>query len=70
MAKESLAELSDSDLFNRLDEKKEDLFQMRFQYVTGQLDNNQLMGVTRKDIARVKTEIRRREIAAAEAGDE
>lgn len=70
MAKESLTDLSDADLLNRLDEKKEDLFQMRFQYVTGQLDNNQLMGVTRKDIARVKTEIRRREIAAAEAGDE
>ena len=70
MAKDALQELSDADLLNRLDEKKEDLFQMRFQYVTGQLDNNQLMGVTRKDIARVKTEIRRREIAAAEAGDE
>jgi len=65
--KESLRDVSDAELFVKLDEAKEELFNLRFQNVTGQLDNSSRLGVVRKQIARVNTELREREIAAAEA---
>ena len=67
MAKQNLTELSDSDLLELLDETKDELLNLRFQNVTGQLDNNQRIGIVRKDGARIKTELRMREINAAEA---
>ena len=68
MAKQNLTELSDSDLLELLDETKDELLNLRFQIVTGQLDNNQRIGLVRKDVARIKTELRMREINAAEQG--
>ena len=68
MAKQNLTELSDSDLLELLDETKDELLNLRFQNVTGQLDNNQRIGIVRKDVARIKTELRMREINAAEQG--
>ncbi len=65
--KESLRDVSDAELFVKLDEAKEELFNLRFQNVTGQLDNSSRLGVVRKQIARVNTELREREIAAAES---
>jgi large subunit ribosomal protein L29 len=62
-----LRDLSDKDLVDRLDEAKKELFNLRFQNVTGQLDNNARMGAVRKDVARINTLLRQREIAAAEA---
>jgi large subunit ribosomal protein L29 len=50
-----------------LSEAKEELFNLRFQNATGQLDNSSRLGQVRKDIARVETLLREREIAAAEA---
>ncbi|MEM7096366.1 MAG: 50S ribosomal protein L29 [Actinomycetota bacterium] len=70
MAKQNLTELSDGDLLELLDETKDELLNLRFQIVTGQLDNNQRIGLVRKDVARIKTELRMREIAAAEAAVE
>ena len=68
MAKaQDLTELSDSDLFDLLDETKDESLNLRFQHVTGQLDNFKRIGVVRKQVARIKTEIRMREINAAEA---
>jgi large subunit ribosomal protein L29 len=64
---ESLRDLADGELFDRLAESKEELFNLRFQLVTGQLDNTARLGVVRKQIARIHTEVREREIAAAEA---
>ena len=69
MAKQNLAELSDGDLIELLDETKDELFNLRFQLVTGQLDNNQRVGIVRKEVARIKTELRVREIEAAEAAE-
>ena len=63
----SITELSDTDLVERLDETKEELFNLRFQHVTGQLDNSARLGQVRRDVARLHTELRAREIAAAEA---
>ncbi|MDZ7679249.1 MAG: 50S ribosomal protein L29 [Acidimicrobiales bacterium] len=68
MAKRSaLADLSDRDLLERLGEHKQELFNLRFQNVTGQLDNYARLRQVKRDIARVNTELRAREIAAAEA---
>jgi large subunit ribosomal protein L29 len=71
MAKtETIRDLSDGELLSRLADAKEELFNLRFQGVTGQLDNNARLGAVRKQIARLNTELRAREIAAAEALDE
>ena len=67
MAKKKLTELSDADLLARLDEVSEELFNLRFQNATGQLSNVSNIGAARKEKARVLTELRAREIAAAEA---
>jgi large subunit ribosomal protein L29 len=67
MAKKSLTELGDTDLLERLSETKEELFNLRFQNVTGQLDNSARLGQLRREVARINTELRAREIAAAEA---
>ncbi|MYA85788.1 MAG: 50S ribosomal protein L29 [Acidimicrobiaceae bacterium] len=63
----ALTDLGDTDLIERLSEAKEELFNLRFQLATGQLDNPTRLKQVRRDIARVLTELRAREIAAAEA---
>ncbi len=63
----ALADLGDTDLIERLSEAKEELFNLRFQFATGQLDNPARLKQVRHDIARMLTELRAREIAAAEA---
>ena len=63
----ALADLGDTDLIERLSEAKEELFNLRFQFATGQLDNPARLTQVRRDIARLLTELRAREIAAAEA---
>jgi large subunit ribosomal protein L29 len=69
MAKSDLAvrELPDHELVERLSETKHELFNLRFQHVTGQLDNSARLGQLKRDIARINTELREREIAGAEA---
>jgi large subunit ribosomal protein L29 len=62
-----LREFNEDELEHRLSEAKEELFNLRFQNATGQLDNSSRLGQVRKDIARVETLLREREIAAAEA---
>ena len=57
----------DQELVDRLAETKQELFNLRFQHVTGQLDNYTRLRDLRRDIARLNTELRAREIAAAEA---
>ena len=63
----ALADLGDTDLLEKLFDAKEELFNLRFQLATGQLDNTARFTVVKKDIARVLTELRIREIADAEA---
>ena len=60
-------ELHDEELENRLAEASQELFNLRFQHVTGQLDNYARLGQVRRDLARIKTLLREREIEAAEA---
>ncbi len=63
----ALGELADTDLLEQLNETKEELFNLRFQHVTGQLDNYARLEQVKREVARLFTELRRREIAAAEA---
>lgn len=65
--KTALVEMADTDLFERLADYKEELFNLRFQFATNQLDNSARLTAVKKDIARVLTELRAREIADAEA---
>jgi large subunit ribosomal protein L29 len=62
-----ILELSSDELVDRLAEARRELFNLRFQLATGQLDNTARMGQVRKDIARVLTVLRDREISEAEA---
>lgn len=63
-----IRELSAEDLQVKLKEAKAELFNLRFQMATSQLDNTARVKVVKKDIARICTELRAREIrAAAEA---
>ncbi len=62
-----LRDLGDEELVQRLSEVQGELFNLRFQHVTGQLDNHSRLGQLRKDVARLRTVLREREIAAAEA---
>ena len=60
-------DLGDAELFVRLADAKQELFNLRFQHVTGQLDNSARLSQAKRQVARLYTEIRAREIAAAEA---
>lgn len=61
-----LRELEDEELETRLAEYRRELLNLRFQLATGQLDNSARVGEVRKDVARVLTVLRDREIALAE----
>jgi large subunit ribosomal protein L29 len=62
-----LKELGDAELFDKLAETKQELFNLRFQLATGALENTARLRQLKKDVARILTELREREIAAAEA---
>jgi len=62
-----LRDLGDEELVTRLKESKEEMFNLRFQAATGQLDNNARIRTLRKDVARINMLLREREIAAHEA---
>jgi large subunit ribosomal protein L29 len=65
-----LRELSDTELDQRLLESKHELFNLRFQLATGKQDNSARMGQVRREVARLATLLREREIEAAEAAEE
>lgn len=67
MSAAALRELSDDQLLDALSEAKQELFNLRFQWATGQLESPTRMTVTKREIARINTVLREREIAAAEA---
>ncbi|SIS15109.1 50S ribosomal protein L29 [Williamsia sterculiae] len=69
IAAAELRELSDTELVDRLRESKEELFNLRFQMATGQLDNNRRLRVVRREIARVYTVMRERELGLASGPD-
>jgi large subunit ribosomal protein L29 len=65
-----LRELTNEELVLRVREAKEELFNLRFQMATGQLDNNRRLRTVRHDIARIYTIMRERELGLSAAPDE
>jgi len=65
-----LRELGGEELLARLRESKEELFNLRFQMATGQMDNNRRLRTVRHDIARVYTVMRERELGLSVGPDE
>jgi large subunit ribosomal protein L29 len=59
-----IRELEDADLAQKLKDARAELFNLRFQLATGQLDNTGRIAIVKKDIARLHTELRARELAA------
>jgi large subunit ribosomal protein L29 len=59
-----LRELPDEELYARMDSAKEELFNLRFQLATGQLDNTARMKSVRHDVARIATVLRERHLEA------
>jgi large subunit ribosomal protein L29 len=62
-----LRECETDELEQRLVDARQELFNLRFQHVTGQLDNSARVGQVRRNVARLHTVLREREIEAAEA---
>ena len=64
MKPKEIRELSAEDLQEKLKEARAELFNLRFQMATSQLDNTARVGLVKKDIARIQTEMRAREVSA------
>ena len=63
MKKNQFSEMSAAELNDKVVELKKELFNLRFQLATGQLENTAAIRECKKDIARVKTIMRQRELA-------
>jgi large subunit ribosomal protein L29 len=62
MKASEIKNLSKEEMLRKLDDLKEELFNLRFQHETGQLENPQKMKHTKRDIARMKTLIKQSEL--------
>ncbi len=62
IAASELRELTEDELVLRLRESKEELFNLRFQMATGQMDNNRRLRMVRRDIARIYTVMHERQL--------
>lgn len=60
-------DLTEVEIGEKLKERRTELFNLRFQHATGQLDNPHRITAVKRDIARLHTELRAREIAAAQS---
>ena len=69
-AANELRELGTDELVLRLREAKEELFNLRFQMATGQMDNNRRLRTVRHDIARIYTVMRERELGLSTGPDD
>ena len=64
MKASEIKEMADTDLVQKLKDTRAELFNLRFQLATGQLDNTGRIAIVKKDIARLHTELRARELRA------
>ncbi|NLC95224.1 MAG: 50S ribosomal protein L29 [Bacilli bacterium] len=62
MKANEIRNLSTSEILKKIDELKTELFNLRFQLATGQLENTARIKQVKKDIARMKTILREREL--------
>ncbi len=63
MTAAEIRELTDDEIRTRVGEVQEELFRLRFRGATQQLENTALLGALRRDVARLKTILRQRELA-------
>ena len=66
MAKTTVRDLDDAELIDQLARHKQELFELRFKLATGSLENTTRLTLEKRQIARILSELREREIAAAE----
>lgn len=64
MKAQQLREMKNDELNMKLNELKQELFNLRFNHATGQLSNPKQMSICKKDIARIKTILKERELKA------
>jgi large subunit ribosomal protein L29 len=64
MKASELRSMTNAELANKLDDYHQELFNLRFQMATGKLANTARFGEVKKDVARIKTILRERELAA------
>ena len=67
MKSENYASMTDKELATKLSDLKAELFNLRFTHATGSLTNNSQLAICKRNIARVKTVIRQRELGLAQA---
>ena len=65
MKPQEIRDMAEADLEQKIKDARVELFNLRFQLATGQLDNPGRIQIVKRDIARLHTEMRAREIAAA-----
>ena len=65
-----IRELSDEALFDAIEDKQEELFNLRFQMASAKLEDTNLLGIAKREMARLLTVKREREIATQLAGEE
>lgn len=70
MAYDTVRDLSDTELLGELGNRRKELFELRFKLATGSLETTSKIKNEKRQIARILTELREREIAAAEAAKE
>ncbi len=66
MRPRDIRNLTNVEIGRHLDEAYQELFNLRFQYATGQLKNTARLGQVRREVARLRTLLRERELAAAQ----
>ena len=65
MRPDEIRNLNDAELGRQLDDAHQELFNLRFQYATGQLKNTARLGEVRREIGRLRTILRERQLASA-----
>jgi len=69
MARSTVTDMGDAELLEELARHKQELFELRFKHATGALENTSKLAGQKRTIARILTELRVREIAAAEQAE-
>jgi large subunit ribosomal protein L29 len=67
MKAKEVRDLTTAEILRKVDDLKQELFNLRFQLATGQLDNPMRIREVRRSIARAKTALKEREIKEAKA---
>jgi large subunit ribosomal protein L29 len=65
MKASDIRDLSSDEIRQKLDESTEELFNLRFQHATDQLENPMRLGHVKRDIARIKTVAKERELTSS-----